>query len=85
MKEFKICEDVVCSIDLTGVSIINKREHTHLFIKYPEASIWLVLVENYDENKTINMLQAILQKSEKKTREFVDLCINNWKKSNLIQ
>ncbi len=85
MKDFKICEDVVYSIDLIGVSIINKRELEHLFIKYPEASIWLVFVENYNENITIKMLQAILHKNVKNTKEFIDLCLNNWKQLNFIQ
>ena len=84
MNNFKINNDIFFAIDLNGIAIVNKNNNTHLFIKYPEAAIWSVLIENYEMKKSKQMLQAILGKNKKDTNQDISQCLEKWKDLKLV-
>jgi hypothetical protein len=84
MIEFKVDSDIVYAADIKGFSVVNKTEGTHFFIRYPEAAVWAVLVENPGTAKSVQMLQAILEMDGIKTRSFIDHCLRDWRDSKII-
>jgi hypothetical protein len=84
MFNFKIKPDVLFTIDLKGVAILNRLSGNHLFILYPEAAVWSVFIQNHDPSKSIEMLKAILTKSETETETFINNCLQNWRSSDII-
>lgn len=84
MKKFVINANLIYTVDVKGISIVNQMELTHIFIQYPDAAVWSVLVENYGKSKSIKMLQSILGKNETDTERYIWKCIENWKQLNII-
>lgn len=84
MSNIKINKNILFTIDLTGVAIINKENDHHLFITYPEAAVFSVIIENSDINKSNLMLQAILDKNEPETSRFINQCLKKWKDINIF-
>jgi hypothetical protein len=85
MHDFKLDKSVLFTIDLKGIAVVNKEKSTKLIIKYPEAAVWLVLIEKHSVEKAKQMLRAILSKSEFETGKYIRHCIKHWKQLGLIQ
>ena len=84
-NNIKISDGVIYAIDATGVAIINKLDNSHFFISYPEAAVFLVLIENYDMKKSKQMLQAVLGMNKTDTSRYVSQCIKKWKDQKIFQ
>lgn len=80
----KIQDAILCTVDTSGVSVINKETRHSTFISYPEAAVWLVMIEGHSHRKNIQLLSAILKKNLNETEDFLDCCLTNWKNMNLM-
>jgi hypothetical protein len=85
MNSFNLNSEILFATDLKGFAIVNQKNGSHLFIQYPEAAVWAVLVERLEMEKSRQMLQAILGKSEADTGRYINRCLKKWKRLNLIQ
>jgi len=85
MNNLKINSDILFATDKNGVAVFNKNSGSHIFIKYPEAAVWSVLIENHGMVKSDRMLEAILCKRETDADQFINKCLAEWKHLNLIQ
>jgi len=84
MRLFELNSDIIYAIDVKGISVVYQKELTHIFIQYPEAAVWSVLIENYGKSKSIQMLKSILGKNQTDTERYIRQCIENWKQLNII-
>jgi hypothetical protein len=84
MNSFRLNVDTIFVIDITGISIVNKKNYSQTFIAYPEAAVWAVLTEKYHMSKSIQMVMAILDKPESETISFIHNCLKEWKKLNIL-
>jgi hypothetical protein len=84
MSDFKLHRDTRFAIDLKGIAVVNKEIGAHLFIDYPEAAVWSILLETSEKKKSIEMLRAILGKSTSETNLYIAKCIMKWKKLNIL-
>jgi hypothetical protein len=85
MTNFKMTPVVHFTIETNCIAIVNKINGTHEFIHYPEAAVWSVLIQNHETGKAARMLQAILEKDEPETNQYICLCLKKWKDQNFIQ
>jgi hypothetical protein len=85
MNKFEICDNVLYSIDLRKISIIDKRTNDIILLDYPEAIVLLILIEGNKQVISYRMLEAILDMGENDTKKYVNKCINNWKSKSLIK
>jgi len=85
MKKFNLNTGVLFTVDVKGIAVVNKVDNTHLFINYPEAAVWSVLVENKPGLKPVEMLGAILGKNRIETVEYIEQCLEFWRSLNLIR
>jgi hypothetical protein len=85
MIDFILKEDTVFAVEIGGIAVLNKTNKAQFFIAYPGAAVWSVLAKKNKAGKTLEMLMAILGKSEKETVIFVDQCILNWKAHQIIE
>ena len=83
MDKLKINKNIKYTIDLKGVAITDTQKN-NVFLEYPEAAVWLVLAKEYNANKSLQMLEAILNKNKDETKKYTNKCINKWKKSSFI-
>lgn len=84
MKKFRIRNDILFTIDAKRVSVVDTKSKSHIFIDYPEAAVWSVLINNYGVRKSTQMLASILDKNSTDTGVFIRLCMNKWKQLNII-
>jgi hypothetical protein len=84
LSQKKMKGDILYAIDLDGIAIVNKKSGTHAFIKYPEAAVWSVLIENHGMKKSNQLLQAILGKNKTETNRYIKRCLNKWKDLNIF-
>jgi hypothetical protein len=84
MQDFTLTPDTHYTIDLAGITVCQLPDNT-LFIGYPEAAVWLVLLEGHNKKKTLKMLSAILGYPEDKICDFVEECLQNWKRASFIE
>jgi hypothetical protein len=82
---FKLQEDAIYAVDTRGVAILYKKTNEHVFLTYPEAAVWCVLVEGNADKRSKQMLQAILGKPETKTDLYIHQCMEKWRQLNFIQ
>jgi hypothetical protein len=80
----KLRKNIISATDLNGISLVNKKDSTHLFIEYPEAAVWSILIKNQELKKSVKMLQAILDKNEDDTHIYICQCLKTWKESKII-
>jgi hypothetical protein len=83
MINLKLKQNICYAIDLKGIVVINKTNEINLFIKYPEAAVWSVLIGD-NTGKAAEMLMAILQTNKVETTSYIDQCLANWRKLNII-
>jgi hypothetical protein len=79
LNNLEISNDVLFAVDLQGIALVNEMTGRCEFIKYPEAAVWLLLIDNNDRERMELMLQAILGKNENDTKLFINLCLEKWK------
>ena len=82
--KFKTAKDTLYAVDLKGIAV-SSQENINTFIHYPEAAVWLVLVQNYPEEKTLKMLASILGKDEINTGKFINKCLQSWREASMIE
>ena len=85
MNKFQLHAEVCYTIDYSGVSVLNKQTHKTIFISYPEAAVWLVLNQKYTQDKSINLIGAILDDIEEDSLKYVNSCISKWKDLGLVK
>ncbi len=85
MNKFQLHAEVYYTTDYSGVSILNKKTLKTIFIPYPEATVWLVLNQNYTHDKSINLIGAILDDIEEDILKYVNSCISKWKGLGLVK
>lgn len=85
MIKFQLHSGVYYTVDYSGVSVLNKSTQKTVFIPYPEASVWLVLNQKYPQDKSISMIEAILDGFEEDSLNYVNNCISKWKDLDLIK
>ena len=81
MNKFKLNKDIKFAIDLKGVAITDTKKNS-VFLEYPEAAVWLTLVNEYNKNKSLKMLEAILDMNKDETKKHINKCIDKWKKDS---
>jgi hypothetical protein len=84
MINFRLNNNIVYAIDVTGYSVVNKTDGSQTFISYPEAVIWGVLVEKRRISESMQMIQAILDKDREQTFSMVEEITQAWRNSGLI-
>jgi len=85
MNSFELTSELLFATDLNGIAIVNQKSGSHLFIQYPEAAVWAVMVERHEIEKSVQMLQAILSKSKADTARTINRCLKKWQRINLIR
>lgn len=84
MNSFKPNKNILFAIDTKGTSVVNKNDGTTLFIEYPEAAVWNILIEHDNTEKSLQMLMAILEKNKTETKKFISQCLKRWKSLKII-
>lgn len=84
MENFKLKSHILFAVDQDRVVTVNKESGTILIIRYPEAAVWSVMIENHNAAKTKLMLMSVLHKSATETGNLIDQCLNKWKESGII-
>ena len=84
MKNFKLRNDILYAVDTKRVSVVDRAGKIHLFIDYPEAAVWSVLINNYGIKKSARMISAVLGMDATDTAIFIRQCLKKWKQLHII-
>jgi hypothetical protein len=82
--EVKISPDIIWIIEAKGILVTNTKNSHGLFLRYPEAAVWSILVKYGISAKAINILSAICKTTEKRSAKLIENSINEWKIQGLI-
>jgi hypothetical protein len=85
MEGFELNDGTLYTIDDKGVSVINKNREEGLFIQYPEAAVWLILVQEYNHQKSLKLLVAILNENEEYCVSLINKCLLLWREMGLLK
>lgn len=85
MNKFQLHTEVCYTIDISGVSVLNKKTQKNTFITYPEAAVWLVLNQKYAQEISINLIGALLDDIEADSQQYMNNCISKWKDLGLVK
>lgn len=66
------------AIEKNGVMVLNKNTFNTGFIAYPEAAIFLIIIRNYDKNKTCQMISSIINLEQSECNSYIIQCLNKW-------
>jgi hypothetical protein len=85
MKKVEFNDELYYAIDSKGVAIINKNDKRSIFLEYPDAAIFCILLEHNRVSISRQMLQAILGKSRAETDQYLNNCLEKWKTQKIIR
>ena len=74
----KLKAHISIAIEKNGVMVLNNRSFKTEFIAYPEAAIFLIIIRNYDKNKTCQMISSILNMDQSEYNSYMVQCLNKW-------
>lgn len=83
-KKVNVLPNISWVVEVKGILVIETDASMRIFLAYPEAAAWSILLKYGVSSPAIDILSAIINKPENTTKEFIEKSLFEWETTGLI-
>lgn len=76
---------IVWSVEMRGIFLINQLTNLSIFLNYPEAMIWEMLVCKKDRDQIQKAVRLVSNMNDEQTEHFVGRTLKDWADSGWVE
>jgi hypothetical protein len=84
INQVKPMPDIIRIVESNGIMILSGDSSRSLFLPYPDAAIWHIVLKYGVNRKSVDILSAVCNATAQKTEKRIERAICKWTELGLI-
>ena len=84
INQVKPVPDIIRIVESNGIMILSGDSTRSLFLPYPDAAIWHIVLKYGVSRKSIDILSAVCKTTAQKTEKHIEKTLSRWTELGFI-